>query len=660
MRTHTAVASASYSAALLSTALLVVGCSSGSGAPSSEAPSGPGEPTSVAPANAHDDASPPVVSTPSTTDAAPPVRSVTDAGVDAAGNTDVVTPALTIDAGLDIYADPTCKGLTLDAWPRDSSGWTVLPPVTQSGRRVIYVSASNAGKTSPDPTNASVYYVTTPEAGVALLREGLADSLLFNRGETFNLAASIDSHGLSGGTTMDQAKVVGAYGTGPRPILMWNQAHSIIAVESYAAQNLILTQLDIEPSPSLTEQGTGITLASSSIQSVLVEDVKINGFQKGMDLESGTDFVVRRSEIVNSCGGYRSQGIYIQSVTGITLDENYMDQNGLQTCGDPTSGSPEGQGVYVQSFNACFRAEGNVLTRSLGNTLEARIGGDIEGNVFIGSSTALNYGYTLGGSIEGKTMNRGVYGKVTGNVFLSNHVGVELGNIASVLYANNVMAATVDAALLMDSQNGIGIHGLLISENAISAAKYFMSYQYGLPVGPVVLKHDPSTTQFTDCDGAFGATNASWDGIQVWEYQSTPANMPGCYTGLLMNGGAVYTDATPSVLVIPSTSTGIAMSANDPPVAFTEADAYVNNRVAVTYYPFEEGTTPLKTNPATQMAETGDNLTATFAKPTASIADVLGTEDAYYAAMAAQSHDSWNASITAAAIIPYFQTSYGP
>jgi hypothetical protein len=565
-----------------------------------------------------------------------------------------------VDGGPADYPDPTCTGLTLDAWPRDSSGWTVLPSLTHAGRRIIYVSASNAGKTSPDPGNPNVYYATTAEAGVALLRVGMPDSLLFNRGETFNLTASIDSHGLSGGATPDLAKVVGAYGTGVRPILVFSQAHSVIAVESYAVQNLILTQLDLEPSASLTVQGTGMTLSSTTMSHVLVEDVKINGFQKGLDIESGADVVVRRSEILDSCGGFRSQGMYVQSLTGITIDENYMDQNGLQTCGDATSGSPQGQGIYIQSFNACFRARGNVLTRSLGNTLEARIGGDVQGNVFVGSNAALNYGFVLGGSIEGKQMPRGVYGAVTGNVFLNNQEGVTFGNTAHALFANNVMAATVavEGALYMQSQDGIGIHGLTVSSNSISAAKYFVSYQAGLPAGPVEMKDDGVNTQITDCDGAFSAMDASLNGTLIFKYESTQAGPPVCQVGLEENGADIYTLATASTKVIDSSLTGILMLPTEAPVDFSQPDAFLNNNASVTNAKFEVSTTPESTNPATNMPETNDNLAATFANPHASIADVLGTEAAFYAAMAAQSRDAWNPKITAAAMIPYFVTAY--
>jgi hypothetical protein len=567
--------------------------------------------------------------------------------------------------GDETYADPTCEGLALDPWQRDAQGWTVLPSVTQAGRRVIYVSAANAGKASPDPSNPNVYYVTTPEAGVALLRSGQPDSLLFNRGETFQLKAAIDSHGMNGGSGIADAKVIGAYGTGARPILMWNQAHSIIAVESYAAQHLIITQLDLEPSPTLAQQGTGITLSSSTLAHVLVEDVKINGFQKGMDIESCTDAVVRRSEIVNSCGGYRSQGIYVQSVDGFTLDENMMDLNGLQTCGKPI-GSPEGQGVYVQSVNACFRARGNVLSRSLGNTLEARVGGEVSGNVFIGSATALNYGYVLGGSIEGKTMPRGVYGQITGNVFLDNQRGVQFGNTAMALFSHNVMAATVpvDAALAIIGNDGIGITGLTISDNKVSEAKYFVTYQGMLPAGPVTLKNDGASTVITNCDGSFGPRDAYVNGTLIFKYMSTVAATPpatgSCYEGLLMNGAGAFTLATPSVEVIDASLTGIPMLPNDPPVSFTAPNALTGNSVSWTRAPFENGTTALQANPATFVPEAGDDLTATFTNPKASIADVLGSEAAFYAAMAAQSHDAWNTKITAATIIPYFQAAYAP
>lgn len=550
-----------------------------------------------------------------------------------------------------VIADPLCAGLPISSWPQNAQGFTILPSLTQTGRRVIYVSAKNTVH-----NDGVHYYVQTPDQGVALLRVGLPDSLLFNRGETFHLASSIVSYGLDAGSLVANAKVVGAYGTGARPILMWNQAHSLIAIEHYPVSNLIITQLDLEPDPSLAQQGTGITI-SNACTNCLIEDVKVNGFQKGMDLEQNTNLNVRRNEIINSCGGYRSQGIYAATNKGIKLEQNYMDRNGLQICGNISSGSPEGQGVYVQSDNACFRAFGNVVSRSLGNTLEARVGGIIEGNVFIGSSTALNYGLALGGSVEGKTSPRGVYGDISGNVFMDNTIDVQFGNVANATLQNNIFAhaATTPAAegsIILDSQNGIGINGLTVSGNTVSNAKYFLSFQYGVPPGPVKMYNDGSKTQWQDCDGAFGAANGTAGHAQIiWQYVSTPKTPAGCFNGLSVNGADIYTQA--GAKVIDSVSTGIYMLVGEAPVLFSLPNLITGNLIKVSYHEFELSQTPLDTNPAAKfMPETNDNLAPVY------VNSVFDYPDTIFAAMAAQSGEAWNASIEATTLIAQAQAAY--
>lgn len=475
---------------------------------------------------------------------------------------------------------------------------------------------------------------------------------------------------------MALAKVIGAYGSGARPILTNSAGGSVLGFSRNAGINLIITQLDIEAATGHQGVGVGITFGNaynnaagqvvvgSDGTNVLIEDVKVNGFQKNMDLEDVTNLMVRRSEITNACGAYRAQGIYFATNKGVLLDENFMDNNGLQTCGVATSGSPQAQGVYSQIDESCFRATGNVMSRSLGNTLEDRTGGVVTGNVFVGSQTALNFGECLGGCIEGKQLPRGVYGSVSGNLFVNNQQGVVLANTAQASFDHNIMIDNIPAegAIVTDGHIGIGLHGLSISSNVVYGAKYFVSYQWSLPQ-PVIMKNDGSETQWQDCDGVFKNSNAVQavtvaGSPEIWQYVSTPAPAPspkptnvGCYNGLSVNGADLY--SLTGTKLVDSTSTGIVMSTTESPVTFTAPDVLQSNLVGgITNTPFEMGQTTEKTNPAPSVAETGDNLAAAFVNP------AWTTPSTLYGAMAAQSHDNWDASITAAVLISQAQAAF--
>lgn len=517
------------------------------------------------------------------------------------------------------------------------------------------------------------YYVQTSEQGVALLRKGMPDSLLYNRGETFHLVSSIDTPNMAGGATPDLSKVIGAYGTGARPIIMWNQPHSIIAVEGFTVQNLIITQLDLVTDPSLKTWGVGMTIFpnGSSAKNVLIEDCRVKGYENNFDLENISNLVIRRNVILNACGLFRSQGIYLSTNKGILVEENFMESNGLRTCSDPTSGSGQAQNIYEQSDNKCLTVQGNIISNAHGNGLEARTGGVIQNNFFVNNNTHMNFCETLGGSTYGKVMPKYCGGDITGNVMIDGGLGMTVGNISvPTQISGNIFGqhSVHSAFLTIDSQNGVGVHGLTVAKNMVSSGKYFTSFQWGLPIGKVKLYNDGSQTQWQDCDGTFGAKDglaSGFGGLPVgallWKYVSTPAPTPappakatnaGCFNGLSMNGGDVWTDATPSVKVVDSTKTGIFMPPGTATVFYSAPNSFSGNLASVTGAPFEVSQTAWKTNPATLMPESADNLAASFVNP-AWVAPASLVAD-----ITAQSHTTWNPAATAAALISQAQAAY--
>lgn len=92
----------------------------------------------------------------------------------------------------------------------DAQGWTVVTPPADA--RVVYVSSSagnddNAGL-SPDLPVRSL------KEGISRLRDKSGDQLLLRRGWQESLSLWVKS-----GRSADQPIVVGAYGTGDRPVL---------------------------------------------------------------------------------------------------------------------------------------------------------------------------------------------------------------------------------------------------------------------------------------------------------------------------------------------------------------------------------------------------------------------------------------------------------
>src|SRR5581483_318108 len=166
----------------------------------------------------------------------------------------------------------------------------------------------------------------------------------------------------------------------------------------------------------------GITLSPGGNQkdnvNFLIEDVRVGGarvgygFSNNLDIENMMNFTLRRSEILDACSMFRSQGAFIENVLGEKIEENYMDSNGLTTCGVLTSGSGQAQNIYSTVRTKCVRAFGNVISNAHGNGFEMRYGGVFQNNFMYKNNTDLNWGVTKGGSVEGKELPLGVSGQI--------------------------------------------------------------------------------------------------------------------------------------------------------------------------------------------------------------------------------------------------------
>lgn len=211
--------------------------------------------------------------------------------------TPVVVPSPSPSPAVNLQGeDESCQGLTLKRWPQDAQGWTIL----STPSKTILVSA-----TGP---------VKTLAAGLALLEKGKHQALLLKRGETFD-GVALDSK-LSG-LDPDHLMVIGAYGTGPRPKLVFKGTEGLVV--SSAGSNVAFLDLDLDGYKSTAH--AGIRTVQNSGMNVLIEGVRIAGFQNGIaaDYQSPdekpafTNLVIRRSQIIDNYpkDSGHSQGIYV-------------------------------------------------------------------------------------------------------------------------------------------------------------------------------------------------------------------------------------------------------------------------------------------------------------------------------------------------------------
>lgn len=219
-------------------------------------------------------------------------------------------------------------------------GWIVFNIHTSS--KAIYISStgndSNDGLTTGTPK-------LTIAGGLAIRNSG--DHLLLKRGETF----SAPEAGFNGdsGIDADHPTVIGAYGTGARPIINSTiPTSTCIGFFSSGAphSNYAIIHLDMRcPSRdpddvsfaaiNQSETAVGIFTASG-FDGLHIEGCSIAWFKDGIQLQGAnsstlaTNIVIRRNVIKDCYGGSvgwgagntRSQGMFFANCGDITLEEN--------------------------------------------------------------------------------------------------------------------------------------------------------------------------------------------------------------------------------------------------------------------------------------------------------------------------------------------------
>jgi len=287
---------------------------------------------------------------------------------------------------------------------RTTDGWTYVTPSGDS--RIIYVSSS-IGNDANDGSGARP--VKTLWKAVSLTRPFMPDQILLKRGDTWTETLEP----LNSGRGPSEPAFVGSYGTGAKPIIRIPNE----ALDISAKSNIVVTDLQLV-GPSNGEDGVGFTVWGAT-KNLLLENIRVTGFGFGGVIQPlngrAADVTIRRCVVHENWQPGMSQGVYIEGVDRLTLEENVFDYNGwregvkaptmflhnVYVQDDPTDGSqPVRQLVVRNNISTRAAAQGFKLAPS-----DASV---VTGNLCAQCAIGIWSGQT-GGTVEGNTIVHGIW-----------------------------------------------------------------------------------------------------------------------------------------------------------------------------------------------------------------------------------------------------------
>ena len=327
---------------------------------------------------------------------------------------------------------------------RNADGNTVFTP--SGDTRTIYVSSSQGNDSnsglSPDAPLRSI------EAGKSLLRDGNPDWLLLKRGDQWQEGLG---NWLTRGRNAQEPIVVGAYGSGDKPLLRTGDntglnAYSLPNFHDIAFTNVHL-QSRVQDREDLDRRTTGVRFLAPG-KNVLFEGVTLEGYSDNMVLRGWDqqrtikDVSVRNSVIIDSYSRQgHSQGIYASKVENLTIEGNVIDHNGFNPAVQGAGPTIFNHNLYIRDAKG-LNVRGNIISRGSSHGLQARTGGEIDENLFVDNAIAFIVGGNTGGADDNVVIHasdRGLY-----PTFDKRQWGIDLGDIKGLVASENIIAQTPD------------------------------------------------------------------------------------------------------------------------------------------------------------------------------------------------------------------------
>lgn len=356
----------------------------------------------------------------------------------------------------------------------NEQGWTVLEPSEDT--RFIFVSASSGNDLNSGYSPAKA--VKSFERAKELIRADSADWMLLKRGDVWHEGIG---DWKTSGRSAEERLVIASYGDAEeRPKLLLSTENGIKSGSNDVVNHVAIIGLHFEGDRAVDVSTRGIRWLASG-ENFLIEDCYIAGFKDNVTIEATGgqfyNFAMRRSVIVDawSTDGH-SQGLFMNRVTGSTIQENVFDHNGWNESFTDAGASQFNQNIYIQEGVTGVEFLGNITTRASGAGVQMRSGGNAIDNLIYANPLGMRFGYrTVDWPNEQAT------GNVIGNVVLGgplsdpagDSIGLWIERVADTQVRKNVVAHFHEVAVARDSSvtRAITLNGFArnveITENVV-------------------------------------------------------------------------------------------------------------------------------------------------------------------------------------------------
>lgn len=334
-------------------------------------------------------------------------------------------------------------------------GWTEFKESPDTLK--IHVSNSDGDDANDGSTPEKA--VKTLAKGKSLLRDGQPDWMLLKRGDIWNEALGTWQ---KSGRSATERMLVSSYGNAAaRPLIKTGKDTALSALSgnlshiAFVGMHFYAHTRDPDSAEFTGLQGSEGVRWLTTTDDLLFEDVMVQ-YYAGTNLTiqgNISNFKLRRSIIAdsyNASATSHSNGIYLQDVKGILIEENLFDHNGWNTnaklAGMGTGPTIFNHNAYIQVTCQDLTFRGNITTRASSHGFQARPGGIVDDNLIIDNPIGFSFGLVEGGS---NPKPGGVTGHVGGNVVrdagditaaLPRGIGAQIGNIQSATIENNIFA----------------------------------------------------------------------------------------------------------------------------------------------------------------------------------------------------------------------------
>ena len=222
--------------------------------------------------------------------------------------------------------------------------------------------------------------------------------------------------------------LISSYGSGARPLIE-TPANSDLAIgasnHGSVGSNVAIVGLEFydytrDPSnPNYAGQGTGDhggMFFVSQLNNLLVEDCKFSFYTGNSIQGSGSgNVILRRDVIVDTYNtNAHSEGLYVDNVANLILEQNLFDHNGWNTSIPGAEANIFNHDLYIQNTSGLPTVIGNIFANASATGAQFRPGGTIVGNLFVSNPISLQVGSTEAGMFASTAT-------VTGNVILDGN-----------------------------------------------------------------------------------------------------------------------------------------------------------------------------------------------------------------------------------------------